>query len=267
MQTTLYYFTGTGNSLAVARKLAAKIGACTIIPITKYLNTTRVKPDSTRIGFVFPNHFASVPDLVRDFINKLDMQDVEYTFTVFTSAGATGHITDQVRQLLAAKSTTLNYAAQITLPGNYIWAWYYKIANQSPRNKAKTYKKADRAVSKIAEQIINGINHLPGPDVWSRMFASSLVKHKMENDYSAMDKHYYTHNNCNACGTCARVCPVANITITDKKVRWNHNCQVCMACIQLCPKQAIQYNHKTEKKARYHNPEISLHDLVSRDTD
>ncbi len=33
MKTIIYYFTGTGNSLAAARKVAALLGDCGLVPI------------------------------------------------------------------------------------------------------------------------------------------------------------------------------------------------------------------------------------------
>ena len=38
MPTTIYYFTGTGNSLAVARQLAADLGDTDLVPIPKVMN-------------------------------------------------------------------------------------------------------------------------------------------------------------------------------------------------------------------------------------
>jgi Pyruvate/2-oxoacid:ferredoxin oxidoreductase delta subunit len=49
---------------------------------------------------------------------------------------------------------------------------------------------------------------------------------------------------CIACGTCARDCPAAAITLTGtgprRRPRWNSACQGCNRCINLCPKNAIQ---------------------------
>ena len=37
MKTTIFYFSGTGNSLKVAQDLAIKLGDSTIVPITSFL--------------------------------------------------------------------------------------------------------------------------------------------------------------------------------------------------------------------------------------
>ncbi|WP_324303303.1 hypothetical protein [Methanoculleus sp.] len=39
MRIVIYYFTGTGNSLAAAKKIAAVLGGCEIVPIASLANT------------------------------------------------------------------------------------------------------------------------------------------------------------------------------------------------------------------------------------
>jgi Pyruvate/2-oxoacid:ferredoxin oxidoreductase delta subunit len=37
-----------------------------------------------------------------------------------------------------------------------------------------------------------------------------------------------------------------------------------MACIQWCPQEAIQHKNKTSKRKRYHNPEVSLQEILDQ---
>ncbi len=43
---------------------------------------------------------------------------------------------------------------------------------------------------------------------------------------------------------------------------WLHRCEQCLACIQWCPREAIQYGKKTVRTPRYHNPEVTLKDML-----
>jgi len=39
---------------------------------------------------------------------------------------------------------------------------------------------------------------------------------------------------------------------------WGNHCEACLACIQRCPTKAIDYNHKTQARKRYINPNVKL---------
>ncbi len=39
MRSVIYYFTGTGNSLAAAKKIAASLGETELVPIASFANT------------------------------------------------------------------------------------------------------------------------------------------------------------------------------------------------------------------------------------
>jgi flavodoxin len=49
MSAEMYYFSGTGNSLVVARDLAEKING-TLIPVTAVMDQDRIQTDATVIG-------------------------------------------------------------------------------------------------------------------------------------------------------------------------------------------------------------------------
>ena len=60
MKTIIYYFTGTGNSLAVAKKITAVLGDCDLVPIASLQSTTAdITPAADRVGIVNPVYFAA----------------------------------------------------------------------------------------------------------------------------------------------------------------------------------------------------------------
>ena len=98
---------------------------------------------------------------------------------------------------------------------------------------------------------------------------------EIEKEY---DKGFYTDDRCTGCGTCSKVCPTRNISMSEKRPVWNHNCHGCNACVAYCPTKAIQFKApeayremKTlvsrnlrlpEKRKRYHHPLIKAKDLM-----
>ncbi len=83
MSTEIYYFSGTGNSLVVARDIAEKING-KIIPIVSVLDQEIVNTNADVIGFVFPIHDYKPPPLIEQFIKKIANLNSKYIFAVGT---------------------------------------------------------------------------------------------------------------------------------------------------------------------------------------
>ena len=78
MSPEIYYFSGTGNSLHVAKELQKRIPESKLISIVNLLKKEVIESSSDTVGFVFPIHLAMVPAPVMEFIKKLDLNSVEY---------------------------------------------------------------------------------------------------------------------------------------------------------------------------------------------
>ena len=77
------------------------------------------------------------------------------------------------------------------------------------------------------------------------------------------DKGFGYNEKCNGCGICARVCPVNNIEMIDKRPVWQHHCESCYACFQWCPREAIGGDTSQYEK-KYHHPAVKLTDMLIR---
>jgi flavodoxin len=55
MNTEIYYVSGTGNSLHVARELRKRTPEAKLTPIVRLLHQDIIKTGADTIGFVFPN--------------------------------------------------------------------------------------------------------------------------------------------------------------------------------------------------------------------
>ena len=61
MSTEIYYFSGTGNSLHVAKELQKRIPETKLIPIVSLVNRESVTTNGKTVGFVFPHYASSLP--------------------------------------------------------------------------------------------------------------------------------------------------------------------------------------------------------------
>jgi flavodoxin len=87
MKTAIYYFSGTGNSFAVARDIAEKTSG-KLISIPSVMDQPSIITDADVIGIVFPVYFRAVlggiPLIVRRFTRKLEDIDSKYIFAICT---------------------------------------------------------------------------------------------------------------------------------------------------------------------------------------
>ena len=89
MSTEVYYFSGTGNSLAVARDLAEKTEG-TLISIPAVMDKQSTKTEADNIGIVFPCYLAQlygIPLIVERFVRRIDNVGSKYIFAVCTCGG------------------------------------------------------------------------------------------------------------------------------------------------------------------------------------
>lgn len=258
MGNVIFYFSGTGNSLSLARDIAAKMGDTKVLPIAGAIRDGNTPLPYDRVGFVFPVYFASVPEIVSRFIGKLKFEKTQYIFGVATFGGMAGMALSQLNRLVSERGGTLNAGFSAAMPGNYInkYGAFPQIIQRSLLKGAK--KKAARIAAAVKER-----RDVRIPKV------SAVSKHYMEPsrkilaEFGNMAKDYHATDKCTACGTCERICPVGNIKMENGRPVWGNECQQCVACIQWCPAQAIEYADKTAGRKHYHHPEVRISDINS----
>jgi len=256
LKTTIFYFSATGNSLYVAKKLAGLMGETAVHSMANYEPNGQIGGKDEAVGFVFPSYYGKMPRLVSKFVSELGIAPSTWIFCLSTMGIAlgTGSLRD-CQQTLEAKGLKLHYGRGVTMPRNYI----VKYNPLTAENALKYNKRADEKLVQVADEIKakkDGI-HM-GLISWGFYLSTNTLYKNIE----SLDDKFFTENQCNSCGLCEKVCPVQNIKLVDGKPQWQHRCEHCVACIQLCPQEAIQYGTKTKSRRRYHNPEINITELL-----
>ncbi len=109
--------------------------------------------EASAIGFVFPNYFGGVPQIVLEFINRLDFSSAHYIFAVVTGGGGHGFCFQQLQQALANKGKGLDYGKSVIGLSNYIVAWYYKLIYKTGEQQDKTLRQVEQKAISIAADI------------------------------------------------------------------------------------------------------------------
>jgi ferredoxin len=260
METAIFYYTGTGNSLWVARTLAELSGGAELISISDWIKEKR-PVTSMVVGVVFPVHMWGIPPPVVKFIGEIKVLSPQYIFGVAVNAGQVANTLVQLKRLFKKNGMVLACGYEILMPSNYI-PW----GGAEPRDKQEQkFQSAGKKLSAIISTIKNKEKRPvdKGP-LWQRILFTILYKLSLS-QIPKMDGKFRVDEKCNHCGICSKICPAENITIVEGKPVWNHRCEQCLACIHWCPQKAIQFGQKTAAYERYHHPEIQLKDMLKRD--
>ncbi|MDR1131995.1 MAG: EFR1 family ferrodoxin [Oscillospiraceae bacterium] len=253
MKNSVYFFTGTGNSLHLARTIAAGLDDCEVIPICKDADLT-IPPGRDRIGFVFPVYYWGLPAMVADFLRKavFPAQDNSYVFAAATFGALTGNALPQVKRLLRDKGITLDYGAGVRAFANAVS--FYEMKKNVDKITGKADKRAQKLVEAVAakrrKKTGNGLRQI------EKVYRQNIRQ------FAERAKAYTVSADCVSCGICASVCPARNIAFSDGKPVFGNHCEACLACIQHCPERALNDGDKTQNRRRYTHPGIGYKTLA-----
>ncbi len=277
MRTEIYYFSGTGNSLATARSIAEKTNAA-LIAIPSVMDKESIESDADAIGIVFPVLYATndcgVPLIISRFVSKLKNINAKYIFAVCTHAGMPGTTIENLRKAVKARGGELAAGFTVKMRNK-------KLDAEKQRKISVDYEKKLDAVcayvaarkegkfenrSRLRKLFFAPELFLVIKPVFSRRYRK-LANVTRRLPFSELvplaDRSFQVNDRCNGCGTCAKVCPANNIKIVDGKPVWQHHCETCFACYTWCPNQAIQGEIVSYAEG-YHHPRVKLSDMLKQ---
>lgn len=231
----LYYFTGTGNTLLVARRMVEVFEQNgRIVNLHRIENSDPSAVDLSHvIGLAFPVAAQSTFPLVWDFARTLPDADGTKIFMVDTVSIFSGAIVGPLKRVLVKKGYRPIGAKEITMPGN----WFPGKVNKD-RNQRTVARGLERA-SVYAGRLVDGTSHWLRVPVLSDAFywlnSRPIVWRKLA---EIGEKYRVDREACNGCGYCEKLCPVGNIGY-DEYPSFGPACQQCMRCIAFCPREAI----------------------------
>lgn len=257
MGVKVFYFSSTGNSLYVAKRLGEKLGECELISIPKACKENIFEYNCEKAIIIFPLHSFGLPIIVDEFISNLKLNKEAYVFAIqVTGGGSSNNSFIKVNELLSINNNLeLSNSIEIKYISNYIRSGRNATLERAQISLDNNEWKIDKTIQMIEEKQIEEISK-------SRNIIYSYFYDSWRFKYKNKDKKFKVNENCVGCKTCKKICPVNNIELNDTRPTWNGKCIDCMACINNCPKNAINIGRSTIKKNRYRNPYIKLNELI-----
>lgn len=274
MDTEIYYFSGTGNSLHIAKELQKRIPGSSTIPIVKLLQQDKINTLGKAIGIVFPVHALTIPIAVKRFLKKADMHQAEYIFAIATRYGTVFAGFDKIDKILKRKNKRLDAHFILNMFHNDCREKGFKVPTKTDiSNLESTLQERLDTIQKIiagrepSREEDNEFTLDVGPLLEKAVIAGMDISEHIGgvNYFCADDK-------CSGCGICEKVCLSQKINMQGERPVWQKKtlCYMCFACVNFCPRQSVQINDLhipvvksfTRENGRYPHPFVSAEDIA-----
>lgn len=242
-------FSGTGNSLHVAKQLSRALGDDIIrLP---HAATLPSAADSGRVIWVFPVYSWGVPPVVRHWLKTLDIADGDTVahHAVMTCGDDVGQADLMWRTEAEGRGWHTAGAYSVQMPNTYVLMKGFDV--DSEELEKEKVRASEERVGEIARWIsqspdVRRTDVVRGAAAWlkTKVVYPWFVKFEMS------PKPFHHTADCTGCGSCARQCPMENIKMTDGQPVWADNCALCLGCYHVCPGHAVAYGKITRNKGQ-----------------
>lgn len=245
----IFYFTATGNSLYVAKRIGGELYS-----IPQMLNEGEREFEDEAIGFVFPCYGFGIPRMVIDFMQRCKFK-ANYFFAIMTYGNMAASGLRHIEEVGSKSNIAFSYTNEILMIDNYLPL--FKIEDQLAKESSKNI---EENLDQIVSDIISRKNKNTTKGIASDLISKLVHRFHTKYQVDAGDKKFIVLENCNSCKVCETVCPKDNIKVGIKP-EFLHKCDGCYACIHHCPKNAIHL--KSERSnARFINRNIKLKEII-----
>ncbi|MBN1699794.1 MAG: EFR1 family ferrodoxin [Spirochaetales bacterium] len=269
-ETHIYYFSGTGNSLHIAKELQKRLSGTTLVPMVSAVKYDRMEVDADAVGFVFPIHCLGIPMFVEDFLRNIRIRSASYLFAV-TSRECSAGVVSEINKLLSGQERKLDSFFSVQMPETYLPVFDVDSTEEIEKKEAGMVKKLDLIQAIISEKK----KYLKPDPKEPAMFLYYLLRPAVrflfnKTRYFNIENRFYPDDHCSGCGLCAEICLSDKIEMENNRPVWKKGikCMFCFACIHYCPLRAIQIRKsKSGIRGRYHHPEVSAKEIFRQKED
>ena len=243
----IFYFSGTGNSEYVAKRIGVALHDEVIDLFDKIKQKDYACIESnTPVIIVAPTYAWRIPRILSNWIKQTEFKGNKDIYFVMTCGGNIGHAGKYLKQLSDFKKLSYLGCYPIKMPENY-------IAMFSTPTKEEALKTIEIAEDEIDNMISILKQHIPFPNplLTLKDRLNSGIVNDVFYPVFVHAKKFRVIDTCIQCGKCVQVCPLKNIQLENGKPVWSNHCTHCMACICKCPVEAIEYGKHSVGLPRY----------------
>lgn len=243
----ILYFSGTGNSEYVAKRIGKEAGDEVMNLFDKIRNRDFSEMHAPRPWvFVVPTYAWRIPHIVQKWIENTSFTGNHDVYFIMTCGGSIGNAGKYLEKLCRKKNMNYRGCMGITMPENYIALF----STPTQEEALQIINQAEPVIDRAVAYIKNG-DALPQIDISFKDSMNSGIVNNLFYPLFVHTKKFYAADACISCGKCVNVCPLNNIRMDSGKPAWGNDCTHCMACICRCPKEAIEYGKHSQGLTRY----------------
>lgn len=222
-KSVLFYFTGTGNSLAVARKIADRLTDSIVVPMLKGDSNTYIDSDTERIGLIYPIYMNAVPLVVAKFINNIKIIPGYYVFAVATNGGIPGMAGLNLDKVLNEQHINLDAYFELEMVNNTPKGvapkplmnldWELDITSEKVDTKLKAaYELIDEIALSVLKKEKKTLNY-PTSNVKKANYLLMKLLWSIS-EKSRPKLKFLFDETCTGCGLCEAVCTANRIKMS-----------------------------------------------------
>lgn len=246
----ILYFSGTGNTKALAERLGEKMG----IPrasIEEDRSWEEYLSKADSLVLMYPIHYSVPPMIFREFLR--DHRDLFHNKKVVSIAcqmcysGDGGRV---VEDFLPGDCEVVD-TRHVNMPNNIPNIPFVPIA--SVRGNRRKTARALRKMDRIAGDLQAGRFKRRHISRFSRFLGEGQRKGGVAKE-PEKKKSVKVSEACISCGLCVRSCPTKNFVLREKAVPLG-NCSLCLRCENRCPVNAITVLIHRPVERKYPGPQ------------
>lgn len=240
----IVWFSGTGNSRAVAECLAGHLGEPLLRIDASYAHSVRSIGQQERIIWVGPVYAWRIAPVVEQALRDMPAEAGAGAvhWLVATCGDDVGETPLYWRRCIAERGWQSGAVFSVPMPNTYVFLPGFDV-DRPELVRAKLEAMPGRVAS-IGRAIAGGETDVdwvnPGsfPGLKSRVLCPPFRSRLMRPEGFKVSA-----DRCVGCGSCARVCPLDNIRLVepDRRPVWGSECAFCTACYQVCPVHAVSH--------------------------
>ena len=241
------FFSGTGNSEYVARRIADAIHDDCMNLFDRLKENDVSQMNSAKPWVVVsPTYAWQLPRIVMKWIGRAVLTGNRRIYFVLTCGSETGDAGRKIKEVCRLRDMEYMGCAGVVMPENYI-----AMFSAPEKDEALAIiERAEKNIDDMSFKIGTG-KRLAGQKVTPADIIKSTALNLVFYPLFVHAGRFAADDRCTGCGLCEAQCVMKNIKIRDGRPVWGRKCTHCMSCICRCPEEAVEYGKKSKGQPRY----------------